>query len=670
MSDAYFHSKVLEGHRRRNDSHIADCFEGFFKSTVVCPSCSKVSVSFDPYMSVAVPLVAPGEVSTRAMNVTLRRIDGSLEKLYLQMNHGASVAEMRRAVAELTALPADRLAVVELYNNRVHKLFACTEDEKIDACYENDLIFLYEVHHPHFGRAAAAARARAAATAAAAAAAAAASPAPATGVGGAAAAEESRTSETHRTSRRKLRRKSRRSLVGLGGVGRVAGDGRRRGGRRGGGGRRRRRRGGGRRGGGCGRAAAVGVRVPTAQGEDVDLLLLELLNLVGLPFCITVPADVSASCCTPPWARSSSSTIPPSPPPPPPPPPTAPRRWRRRAAWRWASSSASTRRRRRRSAAHRDGPVVGAYAGASEGASEGDAASGDAVEPAWKLHHPMSGYGGGEQTGELIEPTAAGRVFAAAAAAPAAATSSWSSSWYSSPSTNRTAAAPADEKPRTLVVEWGAAAFEEGAGGHGFSKERLDAEAPAQSGVACGKMAASAGGGVTLRHCFDLFSTEEKLDEENMWYCPRCKEHRQATKKIELWSIPDVLVVHLKRFSQTGLRQRKRETAVHFPLEGLDLTADCLGLPHQAAAARDAGAAAPLPPLYDCVAVSNHYGSTGGGHYTAFARDGAAADAKWHKYDDSHTAEVAPTRSSPPPRTCWSTSGAAPPTCRRPSLRR
>ena len=252
----------------------------------------------------------------------------------------------------------------------------------------------------------------------------------------------------------------------------------------------------------------------------------------------------------------------------------------------------------------------------------------------------MSGYGGGEQTGELIEPTAAGRVFAAAAAAPAATTSSWSSSWYSSPSTNRTAAAPADEKPRTLVVEWAAAAFEEGAGGHGFSKARLDAEAPAQSGVACGKMAASAGGGVTLRHCFDLFSTEEKLDEENMWYCPRCKEHRQATKKIELWSIPDVLVVHLKRFSQTGLRQRKRETAVHFPLEGLDLTADCLGLPHQAAAARDAGAAAPLPPLYDCVAVSNHYGSTGGGHYTAFARDGAAADAKWHKYDDSHTAEV------------------------------
>jgi ubiquitin carboxyl-terminal hydrolase 4/11/15 len=34
-----------------------------------------------------------------------------------------------------------------------------------------------------------------------------------------------------------------------------------------------------------------------------------------------------------------------------------------------------------------------------------------------------------------------------------------------------------------------------------------------------------------------------------MWYCPTCKEHRQATKKLELWRVPEVLVVHLKRFS-------------------------------------------------------------------------------------------------------------------------
>jgi len=32
-------------------------------------------------------------------------------------------------------------------------------------------------------------------------------------------------------------------------------------------------------------------------------------------------------------------------------------------------------------------------------------------------------------------------------------------------------------------------------------------------------------------------------------YCPQCKEFVQATKKFDLWKTPDVLVIHLKRFS-------------------------------------------------------------------------------------------------------------------------
>ena len=38
--------------------------------------------------------------------------------------------------------------------------------------------------------------------------------------------------------------------------------------------------------------------------------------------------------------------------------------------------------------------------------------------------------------------------------------------------------------------------------------------------------------------------------------------------------------------------------------------------------------------LYDCVAVVNHYGSYGGGHYVACAKN--ASDKKWRMFDDSH----------------------------------
>ena len=32
-------------------------------------------------------------------------------------------------------------------------------------------------------------------------------------------------------------------------------------------------------------------------------------------------------------------------------------------------------------------------------------------------------------------------------------------------------------------------------------------------------------------------------------YCAHCKESVQATRKLDLWRLPDVLVIHLNRFS-------------------------------------------------------------------------------------------------------------------------
>jgi len=43
----------------------------------------------------------------------------------------------------------------------------------------------------------------------------------------------------------------------------------------------------------------------------------------------------------------------------------------------------------------------------------------------------------------------------------------------------------------------------------------------------------------------------EQLSEDDSWYCQRCKMHVQADKKLDLWSLPEVLVVHLKRFQYT-----------------------------------------------------------------------------------------------------------------------
>jgi ubiquitin C-terminal hydrolase len=54
--------------------------------------------------------------------------------------------------------------------------------------------------------------------------------------------------------------------------------------------------------------------------------------------------------------------------------------------------------------------------------------------------------------------------------------------------------------------------------------------------------------GASLDDCFERFVLPETLDEQNMWYCPSCKEFRQANKTLEIWSLPDTLILHLKRF--------------------------------------------------------------------------------------------------------------------------
>uniref|UniRef100_A0AAR2LWX4 Ubiquitin carboxyl-terminal hydrolase 15 n=1 Tax=Pygocentrus nattereri TaxID=42514 RepID=A0AAR2LWX4_PYGNA len=128
-----------------------------------------------------------------------------------------------------------------------------------------------------------------------------------------------------------------------------------------------------------------------------------------------------------------------------------------------------------------------------------------------------------------------------------------------------------------------------------------------------------------LKDCIELFTTKEKLGAEDPWYCPSCKQHQQATKKLDLWSLPPVLVVHLKRFSYSRYMRDKLDSLVDFPLRDLDMSEFLIN--------PNAG-----PCRYDLIAVSNHYGGMGGGHYTAYAKN--KDDGKWYNFDDSIVSPV------------------------------
>ncbi len=140
--------------------------------------------------------------------------------------------------------------------------------------------------------------------------------------------------------------------------------------------------------------------------------------------------------------------------------------------------------------------------------------------------------------------------------------------------------------------------------------------------------------GISLDDCLAEFEKEEILSEQDTWYCPRCKEHRRASKKFDLWKTPDILVVHLKRFSSSGWRRDKLDILVDFPVEGLDL------------AKRVINTEDGKQEIYDLIAVDDHWGGLGGGHYTAYAKN--FVDGEWYSFNGKQNPQI---------NAGWSTSG-------------
>ncbi|ETV80401.1 hypothetical protein H257_06708 [Aphanomyces astaci] len=163
---------------------------------------------------------------------------------------------------------------------------------------------------------------------------------------------------------------------------------------------------------------------------------------------------------------------------------------------------------------------------------------------------------------------------------------------------------------------------------HGYKEGRLGCESPRLHVSADSKPASSS---LDLRTCIAKFTEKEQLGENDTWYCPKCKAHVRAFKKFDLFSLPNILLLHLKRFRYAqgsySMQRDKINTLVTFPVSGLDMADFVVGN---------------IPPdtstVYDLYAVSEHMGGLGGGHYTAKAMN--PRNHKWYSFNDSSTSDT------------------------------
>ena len=125
----------------------------------------------------------------------------------------------------------------------------------------------------------------------------------------------------------------------------------------------------------------------------------------------------------------------------------------------------------------------------------------------------------------------------------------------------------------------------------------------------------------SIDNCITQLSMKEQLDKDNTWYCPKCKEHREAFKQLEIMICPKILIIQIKRFKPLGyfvFATTKNETFVDYPID-LEIK----------------------NTKYKLFAISQHIGNTFFGHYKA----ACFCEGDWYIFNDDNV-DKAPSNKS------------------------
>ena len=134
---------------------------------------------------------------------------------------------------------------------------------------------------------------------------------------------------------------------------------------------------------------------------------------------------------------------------------------------------------------------------------------------------------------------------------------------------------------------------------------------------------------INLDDLLEYFCSNENLEKGNEWKCGKCNNRVNVSKKFSFFYLPRLLIICIKRFSRGGYYGYSKDgTFIDFPLENLDMGK------YMSDGSPDKNFS-----KYDLFAVSQHYGDTGGGHYTAICKN---VDGNWYNYNDSHVSAGSP----------------------------
>lgn len=103
MKDKEIATRSWDYHRARNDSVIVDLFQGQFKSRLICNECKNVSVTFDPFMYLSLPLPIKKQSKTPIVYVPYDPSE-RMQRVVVTLSKEASIAHLQKEVAKMMSV--------------------------------------------------------------------------------------------------------------------------------------------------------------------------------------------------------------------------------------------------------------------------------------------------------------------------------------------------------------------------------------------------------------------------------------------------------------------------------------------------------------------------------------------------------------------------------------
>ena len=102
-------AEALANHSRCNNSFVYDLFQALYRSSLTCPNCRRQSNTFDPFLSVSLPIP---QKTQRPVYVTVVYLDAQPKqvRIGLLLNQCDTARELRQTLASDTKIPESQVS--------------------------------------------------------------------------------------------------------------------------------------------------------------------------------------------------------------------------------------------------------------------------------------------------------------------------------------------------------------------------------------------------------------------------------------------------------------------------------------------------------------------------------------------------------------------------------